>query len=140
MTHKSARSRVEEVHESPPHAGGSGPAGPGFCGRRLPLQRRRRGQLRARSVASKGSANSAGLLSPAELAELQQPRDALGLGQDARSSKEMRVYRVNSPPLAIFARRTCRPRSGRSCKRGAAEGGDFSLIGCELAKKKGRSP
>ena len=91
-------------------------------------------------VTSKGSANSAGLLSPAELAELQQPRDALGLGQDARSSKEMRVYRVNSPPLAIFARRTCRPRSGRSCKKGAAERGDFPRIACESAKKKGRSP
>ena len=88
MTHKSARSRVEEVHGSPPHAGGSGPAGPGFCGRRLPLQRRRRGQLRARSVASKGSANSAGFPSQAELAELQQPGHALGHGQDAPQREE----------------------------------------------------
>ena len=128
------------MHERPSQPGGSGPANPGLCACRLPLQRHRRGHLRARAVASKGSANSAGFPSQAELAELQQPRDALGLGQDARSSKEMRVYRVNSPPLAIFARRTCRPRSGRSCKRGAAEGRDFSRIACELAKKKGTSP
>ena len=128
------------MHGRPSQPCGSGPASPGLHARRLPLQRRRRGQLRARSVASQGSATSAGLLNPAELAELQQPRDAPGHGLDGRSSKEMKVYRVSSPALAIFASSTCRPRSGRSCKRGAAEVGDCSLIGCELAKKKGRSP
>ena len=87
-----------------------------------------RPQLRARSVASQGSATSAGLLSPAELAELQQPRDAPGHGLDGRSSKEMKVYRVNSPAMAIFASSTCRPHSGRSCKSGAAERGDFSIL------------
>ena len=49
MIHKSARSRVEEVHESPPHAGGSAPTGPGFCGRVLPSCRSPRGHAGARA-------------------------------------------------------------------------------------------
>ena len=76
------------MHERPSQPGGSGPANPGLCSCRLPLQRRRRGHLRARAVASKGSANSAGFPSQAELAELQQPGDALGYGQDAPQREE----------------------------------------------------
>ena len=68
-------------------------------------------------VTSKGSAAAAGKTCSAGLAELQQLGDGPGLSQHGWISSRMTAYRVNLPPLAIFASHTCRPRSGRSCKK-----------------------
>ena len=50
---------------------------------------------------SMGSTISAGVITPAELAEPQPPRDARRLGLHERSEERMKVYRSNSPPQAI---------------------------------------